>query len=103
MMPGTSPSITGLANGGYEVAFQANTGYLYTIGSDMHGSWGLGMMPGTSLKHHGPCERRLRGRLPGQHRLSVQRTGFDVHGSWGLGMMRPPRLRRLRPPRHQRR
>ena len=33
MMTGTSPAITGAAGGGYEVAFQANTGNLWTVGS----------------------------------------------------------------------
>ena len=33
MMAGTSPAITALSGGGYEVAFQANTGELWTVGS----------------------------------------------------------------------
>jgi hypothetical protein len=32
----------------YEVAFQANTTSLWTVGRDGHGDWSLGMMPGTS-------------------------------------------------------
>jgi hypothetical protein len=32
----------------YEIAFQANTGSLWTVGGDPHGSWGAGMMAGTS-------------------------------------------------------
>jgi hypothetical protein len=47
MMNGTSPTITAV-NGSYEVAFQANTGSLWTVGEDPHGAWGLGMMNGTS-------------------------------------------------------
>jgi hypothetical protein len=47
MMAGTSPAITSLG-GGYEVAFQANTGSLWTVGTDSHGAWNLGMMAGTS-------------------------------------------------------
>jgi hypothetical protein len=34
--------------GGYVVAFQANTGNLWTVGADNRGDWGLGMMAGTS-------------------------------------------------------
>ena len=41
-----------LATGGgsapYEVAFRANTGSLWTVGSSNHGAWNLGMMKGTS-------------------------------------------------------
>jgi hypothetical protein len=48
MMAGTSPSIAPLASGNFEVAFQANTGNLWTVGGDPHGDWGLGMMVGTS-------------------------------------------------------
>ena len=46
MAAGTSPSITGLANGKYEIAFQANTGQLWTVPD--HGNSGDGMMAGTS-------------------------------------------------------
>ena len=48
MRAGTSPSIAALSTGGYEMAFQANTGSLWSVGSDQHGSWGYGMMAGTS-------------------------------------------------------
>jgi hypothetical protein len=47
MTPGTSPSIAGLAGGGLEVAFQANTGQLYVTGA-AGTLTGLGMAPGTS-------------------------------------------------------
>src|SRR5207244_13384022 len=40
--------ITALAIGGYEVACQANTGNLWTVGPDGGKDWGLGMMAGTS-------------------------------------------------------
>jgi hypothetical protein len=33
MWHGTSPSIAALAGGGYEIAFEANTGSLYTYSS----------------------------------------------------------------------
>jgi hypothetical protein len=48
MAAGTSPSITGLTNGNFEVAFQANTGHLWTVGSDYHGDWDRGMASATS-------------------------------------------------------
>jgi hypothetical protein len=48
MMPGTSPSIHGLLSGGYQVAFQANTGDLWVLGTSWTGDTGPGMAPGTS-------------------------------------------------------
>ena len=48
MAGGTSPSIAGLAHGGYEAAFQANTGILWVTGSAGTIDTGLGMAPGTS-------------------------------------------------------
>jgi hypothetical protein len=33
MMPGTSPSATNMSNGGYQIAFQANTGTLWLTGA----------------------------------------------------------------------
>lgn len=49
MMAGTSPSITGLTNGGYAVAFQGPTGNLWVYDSVSGGTeFGLGMMAGTS-------------------------------------------------------
>ena len=47
MMAGTSPSIAGLASGGYEIAFQSNTGVLWFAGTQEVNT-GLGMMAGTS-------------------------------------------------------
>jgi hypothetical protein len=48
MASGTSPSITGLTNGSYEVAFQATTGVLWTVGSINKGPWSLAMASRTS-------------------------------------------------------
>jgi hypothetical protein len=48
MAAGTSPSITALASGGHQVAFQANTGILWTVGPDGITNWQLGMAAGTS-------------------------------------------------------
>jgi hypothetical protein len=48
VMFGTSPSITGLASGGYEEAFQSQSGYLYVWGALVSGDTQLGMMSGAS-------------------------------------------------------
>jgi hypothetical protein len=48
MMPGTNPSITKLASGGYEVAFVANTGHLWVYGAAVTSDTGLGVASGTS-------------------------------------------------------
>jgi hypothetical protein len=48
MAPGTSPSITGLDNGGYEVAFQSSTGLLSTTGTKGTENWNFPMMSQTS-------------------------------------------------------
>ena len=37
---------------GYEVAFQAKDGHLWTVGSNQHGDWGFEMKPGTSPSGH---------------------------------------------------
>ena len=49
MMAGTSPSITETQTESYVVAFQANTGSLWSVGLNQSAhSYGLGMMAGTS-------------------------------------------------------
>ncbi len=60
MAPGTSPAIAGLAGGGYEVVFQANTGNLYKAGAADPGDTGLGMAPGASPAAHCPTRTRTR-------------------------------------------
>jgi hypothetical protein len=47
MMAGTSPAITAVG-GGYEIAFHANTGSLWSVGIDNKGAWNLGMNGATS-------------------------------------------------------
>jgi hypothetical protein len=47
MAAGTSPSITALTSGAWKVAFQANTGSLWTAGPS-NANLGLGMAAGTS-------------------------------------------------------
>src|SRR5436309_9477363 len=71
---------------GTEVAFQANTGNLWTVVADNHGDWGLGMMAGTS-----PTIVALPG---GGYEVAFQANtgnlwtvGADNHGDWELGMM----------------
>lgn len=46
--PGTHPSITSLATGGYEVAYQNTSHNLVSVGADGTENWNLGMLPGTS-------------------------------------------------------
>ena len=48
MRAGTSPSITGLAEGGFQIAFQANSTRLWTVGRAGNYDLGLEMMAGTS-------------------------------------------------------
>ena len=48
MMAATSPSICALPEGGWQVAFQANTGDLWVVGSDPRNDMQLGMMAATS-------------------------------------------------------
>ena len=48
MKAGTSPAIAASPQGGYEVAFQANTGNLFTYGGAGAGDHSQGMMAGTS-------------------------------------------------------
>ena len=43
-----SPSISALATGGFEVAFQSNAGVLWTVGSAGNTNWSLGVTSGTS-------------------------------------------------------
>ncbi|MFZ0770600.1 MAG: hypothetical protein WCA49_02205 [Candidatus Sulfotelmatobacter sp.] len=47
MMAGTSPSITGLSSGGYAVAFQGPTGYLWVYDGAGGEEFPLGMKAGT--------------------------------------------------------
>ena len=48
MMHGTSPSITVVGSSAFEVAFEANTSSLWTVGNAGNEDWSLGMMVGTS-------------------------------------------------------
>lgn len=51
MAKGTSPSITALSGGGYEVAFQANNSQLWSVGMGPEANnidTEQGMAPGTS-------------------------------------------------------
>ncbi|WP_080430947.1 M12 family metallopeptidase [Burkholderia ubonensis] len=86
MMAGTSPSITALPEGDWELAFQANTGSLWVVGSDYRGDMQLGMMAGTS-----PSITALPG---GGWQAAFQANtgnlwvvGSDYRGDMKLGMM----------------
>ncbi len=75
-----------LRDPGFEVAFEANTNNLWTVGSDDHGDWQLGMMAGTS-----PSITRLAN---GGYEVAFQANtgslwtvGPDGATDWQLGMM----------------
>ena len=87
MMGGTSPSITTLSSGGFQVAFEANTTSLWTVGSAGNKDWNLGMMPGTSPSIVGAAARRLPGRVRGQHHRACGPSGSAGNKDWSLGMM----------------
>jgi hypothetical protein len=85
MRPGTAPAITALAGGGYEVAFEANTGSLWTVGTAGSGNWSLGMWPKT-----GPAISGLAG---GGYEVafeantgSLWTVGTAGFWNWKLGM-----------------
>ncbi len=87
VMQGTSPSIAGLATGGYEIAYQPPSTVLSTLGSSGTGTSGLGMLPGTS-----PAIAALP---QGGYEVAIQANttalwtyGSDGTKDWGLGMMR---------------
>ncbi len=79
MMQGTSPSIAALEGGGFVAVFQANTGNLWTGGDGRR----QGLGPRHDERHeperHGAARRRLRDRLPGQHRQPVDRRHRGEH------------------------
>ena len=79
------PEITALPGGGYEAAFEANTGSLWTVGSAGNVSWPLGMWPGTS-----PAIAALAG---GGYEVAFEANtgelwtvGSGGNKNWGLGM-----------------
>jgi hypothetical protein len=85
MMAGTSPSITGLSGGGFQAAFQANTGSLWTVGSAGSRDWKLGMMAGTS-----PAISALGGgfQIVFQANTGILwSTGSGGTRNWNLGML----------------
>ena len=98
MMAGTSPGIADLSSGqGYMVAFQASTGFLWTVGDPSEQQVGLayntnlGMMAGTSPSiASDPSENELTG---GEYEIAFQAntgvlwsTGLYNQGSWDLTM-----------------
>jgi hypothetical protein len=85
MAPGTSPSITAMAYGGYQMAFQSNNGQLITVGTNESTNWGQGMKPGTS-----PA---IVGLANGGYQIAFQSNlgqlvavGLAGNTNWGQGM-----------------
>ena len=75
MSAGTSPSITVTYSlGGAEIAFQANSGDLWTVGQDNSGDSGLGMMAGTSPS--------IAGLSDGGYEVAAQASDGEL---WTLG------------------
>ena len=73
LAPGTSPSITAVKGGGYEIAYQAVTGELVTIGTAGYRVWGARSGGGHQSEHRRLAERWLRGGVPGEFRPPVDR------------------------------
>lgn len=71
---GTSPSVSGLPAGGYEVAFQAYGGDLWTVGTTSWTDWHVGIAQGTS-----PVIVGLPG---GGYEMAFQAYGGDL---WTVG------------------
>jgi hypothetical protein len=85
MYAGTSPSITALASGGFQVAFQANTTDLWTVGDAGDQDWKLGMMPGTNpaiAASGSSFEVRFQANTG-----SLWRAGAGGSGAMNLGML----------------
>ena len=89
IMPGTSPSITLLRGGGYEIAYVDNHGDLNTVGTEGTKDWGLVMRPHTS-----PAITDLYGggyEVAYQDGNGILETVGSGGGSdtqdWGAGMM----------------
>jgi hypothetical protein len=92
MAPATSPAITNLMSGGFQVAFQASDGYLWTTGTDGTYDAGVFMEPGSN-----PTITALEDGTP---EVAYQGSNGDLwvatqnadNGDWtgvdqGLGMM----------------
>ncbi|HEU5429080.1 MAG TPA: hypothetical protein VFU74_19525 [Actinocrinis sp.] len=69
----------------YQVAFQANTTSLWTVGADNHDAWILGMASNTSPAvanlSNGGYEVAFQANT-----TSLWTVGADNHGAWNLGM-----------------
>ena len=86
MWPGTGPAIAGLAGGGYEVAFEANSGSLWTVGSAGNVSWRLGMWPATSPAIAGLTSGGYEAAFQANSG-SLWRVGSAGNSQWPLGML----------------
>jgi hypothetical protein len=75
-----------LSGGGYEMAFQANTGSLITIGSAGNRNWQLGMKAGSSPSITGLSNGSFEVAFQA-NTGSLWSVGSDNKGAWKLGMM----------------
>lgn len=90
MMAGTSPAVTTNANGnGYEVAFEANTGNLWTVAFGASGgtNMNLGMMRGTSPAITDQADGVGYEIAFQANTGDLWTVGADNHDNWKLGMM----------------
>jgi hypothetical protein len=75
MMDGTSPSIAQLNNGSYEIAFQANSGWLWTVGADGWNNSKLGIDP--------PSSPSIAGAPGGGYEATFSSYGPDALWDYG--------------------
>ena len=85
MAPGTSPAITTLTGGGTQIAFQANTGMLWTAGAAGTRSLGIAMAPGTSPSITALAKNGYAIAVQGSDSV-LRTTGTMGNTAWGLGM-----------------
>ena len=93
MKGGTSPSIFAVGSGSqYEVAFQANTGILWTVGADNHDSWNVAIAAATSPGQssavappldimHGPARVAFPPHSPAALRQSLKFPALRTRGA----------------------
>jgi hypothetical protein len=85
MAQASSPSITELFNGQYEIVFEANSTLLWAVGAYNIGAMGYGMArytsPAITTLPNGTLEVAFQANTS-----SLWTIGTDNHGAWNLGM-----------------